>query len=246
MASHTLWKSLRIFKYNRCIPCIITCPFVNKQTIQVQVTPKWFNLNGNTYCDVVSEEPKKRNNKRKIFIPKITLLSETNDMTVMTLQEAEKLARRRDLKLVKVVDVDTRTERLVYRLMKIQDFMKEDAKAKAEAKEVKDKVLKEDKTIAISGKIADHDLNTKMKSIHKMLRKRYGVRVLVAADGNLDKAKGVRDIVIENCKEIAKAVTKSDSAFNAKVTLRPIVEKISQENKKEERVSAEEDGDIIH
>ncbi|XP_011300422.1 uncharacterized protein mIF3 [Fopius arisanus] len=239
MASNTLWKTLRIFNYNRCIPCTISLPLVNKQT--VTVTPKWVNLSGNSYCDVVSEEPKKPNNKRKIFIPKITLLSENNEMTVMTIEEAEKLARRRDLKLVKVVDVETRVDRPVYRLMKIQDFLKEEAKTKAAAKDAREKAIKEDKTIAISGKIADNDLHTKIKSIHKMLRKRYGVRVVIAADGNVEKAKTVRDTVIESCKEIAKVVTKNDSAFNAKVTLRPILDKINQDKKKEDNDSEEED-----
>lgn len=187
MASHTLWKALRIFNYTRCIPCTVSSPYINKPTVQVQVTPKLVTLT-NHYCDVVSDEPKKSNSKRKIFIPKVTLLSDTGDMTVMTLEEAEKLAHRRNLKLVKVVDVETRSERAVYRLMKVQDFMKEEAKAKAEAKAARDKTIKEDKTIAISGKIAEHDLETKLKSIQKMLRKRYGVRVLVAVDGNLEKA----------------------------------------------------------
>ncbi|XP_063987316.1 uncharacterized protein LOC135167736 [Diachasmimorpha longicaudata] len=241
MASHTLWKTLRVIKYNKCLPCITPSLFVNKQITQVQVIPKWVNLSGNSYCDVVSEEPKKSNNRRKIFIPKITLLAENDNMTVITLEEAEKLARRRNLKLMKVVDIDMRTERPVYRLMRIQDFIQEEAKAKSEAKKVKDRIIKEDKTIAISGKITDHDLDTKIKSIHKMLRKRYGVRVLVATDGNLEIAKRVRDTVIENCKEISKVVTKNDSAFNVKVTLRPVLENILQENRNEGTTGAEQD-----
>lgn len=55
--------------------------------------------------------------KMKLFVPKITLFTPEDEMQVISLEEANKLAKRRNLKLVLVSKKDNNNERDVYKLM---------------------------------------------------------------------------------------------------------------------------------
>ncbi|KAF7993286.1 hypothetical protein HCN44_006346 [Aphidius gifuensis] len=230
-ASRIIWRTIRVFNYPRCcmlnnnVTSLSSCVKINNKKNIILTSTRSISTSKYYYHenDVIEEEVKAK--KKKIFIPKITLLSEKDEISVMTLDEAQKLAKRRALKLIKIVDFDTKTERPIYKLMNISDFIKEENKAKAEAKEVKENSIKEDKTITVSSKIGDHDLNTKIKSMLKMLGKRHGIRAVISVDGSQEKADEVRNKIIESCKEVAKVVTKSDAAHNFKVTMRPIMQK---------------------
>lgn len=145
-----------------------------------------FNYN-KCYCNISIDDPVKTK-KKKVFVPRITLLSEKDEISIVTMEAAQKLASRHNMKLVKIVDLDTKTQRPVYKLMNIQEYLKSELKSKADAKEAKEKAIKEDKTIAMSSKIAEHDLYIKIKSMIKMLGKRHGVRVVIGIDGNKEKA----------------------------------------------------------
>lgn len=46
---------------------------------------------------------------------KVTLISQNEDVTIVSLAEAQKLSKRRELKLVKIIDVDAKTSRPVYK-----------------------------------------------------------------------------------------------------------------------------------
>jgi translation initiation factor IF-3 len=48
--------------------------------------------------------------------PKITLIDDQK-IEIVSLEAAKKLSKRRDLKLVKVIDLDAKTQRAVYKLM---------------------------------------------------------------------------------------------------------------------------------
>lgn len=193
-ASGIIWRTIRVFNYPKCcilnsnVTSSLSCIKINNKkniilssTRSISTSKYYYNEK-----DVIEEEVKTK--KKKIFIPKITLLSDKDEISVMTLEEAQKLAKRRALKLIKIVDFDTKTERPVYKLMNISDFIKEENRAKAEAKEVKENSLKEDKTITVSSKIGDNDLNTKIKSMLKMLGKKHGIRAVISVDGSKEKA----------------------------------------------------------
>lgn len=47
--------------------------------------------------------------------PKITLLTPDSSTMIVTLEEAQKMSKRRDLKLTKVTNIDTKTQRPTYR-----------------------------------------------------------------------------------------------------------------------------------
>ncbi|XP_057339341.1 translation initiation factor IF-3 [Microplitis mediator] len=239
MAINTLCKSVRNYNFTRIISCNLNLTtYKNKLNQQSCLLPRVMlsdsdnlniNLNYNKcYCNIGIDDPVKIK-KKKVFVPRITLLSEKDEISIVTLEAAQKLASRHNMKLVKIVDFDTKTERPVYKLMTLQEFIQSELKSKAEAKEAKEKAIKEDKTIAVSSKIAEHDLHIKIKSMIKMLGKRHGVRVVIAVDGNKEKAENVRNMIIDHCKEHAKAQAKSDTALNLKVTLRPIINKLNQE-----------------
>ena len=122
--------------------------------------------------------------KKKVFIPRITLWSEDNEISVVTLEMAEKIAKRRNLKLVKVVDFDTRTERATYKLMTTKAFLEEDTKRKNVAQRKRHTDIKPEKLMYLSSKISEHDLQTKMNSVVKLLGKRHEVRIIVNIEGD--------------------------------------------------------------
>lgn len=47
--------------------------------------------------------------------PKITLVGSDQSVSIVSLDEAQKISKRRDLKLVKIVDSDMKTQRPVYK-----------------------------------------------------------------------------------------------------------------------------------
>ena len=54
--------------------------------------------------------------------PKITLINVNETVSVVSLDEATKLSKRRDLKLVKILDLDTKTSRSVYKVI-LRDYL---------------------------------------------------------------------------------------------------------------------------
>lgn len=62
-------------------------------------------------------EPKNEAGERKKTrpIPKISLIHEDAKMEVITLDQAKKIAEKRQLKLVNVIDYDTKSKRPVYK-----------------------------------------------------------------------------------------------------------------------------------
>lgn len=121
---------------------------------------------------------------KRPIVPKITLISGKNDISVTTLEDAQKLATRRNLKLVKIVDLDAKTERPVYKLMTAAQYASEDVKAKKDKKS--NSPYKGEKVLMISAVISDHDLQTQVRKIEKWVAKEYEVRVSLS--GNAEKS----------------------------------------------------------
>ncbi|KAJ3630330.1 hypothetical protein MTP99_011530 [Tenebrio molitor] len=116
------------------------------------------------------------------IIPKITLVS-GDSVSVTTLQEAEKLSRRRDLKLIKIVDIDTKTERPVYRMMTGAEYHAEDLKQREQRKlEKQQQNIKGEKVLLINSKIAHHDLETQLRKALKWIKKNFEEKVYSAID----------------------------------------------------------------
>ncbi|CAB3367153.1 Hypothetical predicted protein [Cloeon dipterum] len=106
--------------------------------------------------------------------PLVTLLGpEKGSMTVMLLEEAEKIAKRRSLQLEWVSNPDAKSNRATYRLLT----------ASSGAGKLAAKVTKQDhkeKQLLLSSKIGTHDLESKIKQMVKWIKKRTDVRVTIS------------------------------------------------------------------
>lgn len=142
------------------------------------------------------DEPAKK--KKTIPIPKITLLAPDENVQVTSLEEAQKLAKRRDLKLVKIIDLDTKTQRPIYKLMTGTEYHAEDLKQREMRKEKKNEAIKGEKLLLINSKISEHDLESRMKNILKWINKKYEIRVVVSGD-NVDSCVCIKYNFIYDC-----------------------------------------------
>ena len=136
-------------------------------------------------------DPQSSEKKKKRFIPKITLLQQET-ITITTLEEAQKLSKRRDLKLVKLTDLDTKTQRAVYKLMTGSEYHEEELKQRELRKKEKgsNDALRADKVLMLNCVISQHDLSTHVNKIRKWLNKKYEVRISINCDASIEK--GVR------------------------------------------------------
>lgn len=137
------------------------------------------------------KDPESSEKKKKRFIPKITLLQQ-EAITITTLEEAQKLSKRRDLKLIKLTDLDTKTQRPVYKLMTGSEYHQEELKQRELRKKEKGSgdVLRGDKVLILNSVISQHDLSTHVNKIRKWLTKKYEVRISINCDASVEK--GVR------------------------------------------------------
>lgn len=130
-----------------------------------------------------SSDPEKK--KKTVRIPKITLVSPDESIQIVTLEEAQKISRRRDLKLIKVIDLDTKTHRPVFKLMSGSDYHAEDLKQREIRKEKKNDIaVKGEKLLLINSRITEHDLESRIKNIIRWLNKKYEIRVVLSGDSS--------------------------------------------------------------
>lgn len=94
------------------------CSLVLKRTLQNSIISGRQLMNLNRVACYCSEPPKtvplSKNPKHKTS-PRVTLMHSDNKMEITTLDQAKKIAERRQLKLVNIVDFDTKTSRPIYR-----------------------------------------------------------------------------------------------------------------------------------
>ncbi|CAG9860786.1 unnamed protein product [Phyllotreta striolata] len=159
--------------------------------------------------------------KKTVPIPKITLLSGDN-LTITTLEEAQKLSKRRDLKLVKINDLDSKTQRPVYKMMTATEYHAEDVKQKAAKKELRKKSIKGEKVLMIGQNIAEHDLQVHINKIKKWVGKRYEVRIVINGDSNnTEKAESVYKLIENSLNKEARIVQKRQKGSDIKFQLLP-------------------------
>ncbi|CAL4094380.1 unnamed protein product [Meganyctiphanes norvegica] len=119
--------------------------------------------------------------KKQYDSPLITLIDRDDKTTVLSLSQAQRLSKRRNLKLVKIEDPTLqKQERPLYKLLTGKEYFDEQILKKDEM--VKDASgVKGEKTILISGQIEKHDLESKMKNVIKWLKKSQRVKVTISA-----------------------------------------------------------------
>ncbi|KAF5285015.1 hypothetical protein FQR65_LT02327 [Abscondita terminalis] len=149
------------------------------------------------------EQPKKPKTQPE---PKITLISSDDNISITTLMEAQHLSKRRDLKLVKILDIDNKTQRPVYKLMTGAEYHQEELKQRKNKANKTNSGIKGEKLLMINSQISKHDLEVSANKILKWIGKRYEVRVSISgSDVNSEK--------VENVYKFLEDTLKNDTRF---------------------------------
>ncbi|XP_058835858.1 translation initiation factor IF-3, mitochondrial [Topomyia yanbarensis] len=155
--------------------------------------------------------------------PKITLVGTDDSVTIVSMDEAQKISKRRDLKLVRIIDVEVKTQRPVYRLMTSAEYLTEDLKRRQEKKLNREQMtIKGDKLLSISARITSHDLESKIHNVLKWLRKSYEVRVVIAGDGDKSKQEAVAARFQEATKDVGKILQHRFKENNLRFNIMPV------------------------
>lgn len=155
--------------------------------------------------------------------PKITLLGPDKDVSVVTLDVANKICERRAMKLVKIIDVDTKTQRPVYQMMTANQFLQEEGIGKSSSTSINDKnnvatnKPKSEKTALINCRIGRGDLESKINNFRKWLSKSHEVRVTVTGD----TANDVADEIVKMTYDYSRVVQRREKGDSVKFQLLP-------------------------
>lgn len=159
----------------------------------------------------------KKFRSKTVPVPKITLLGPEKDVSVVTMDVAAKMCERRGLKLVKIVDIDTKTHRPVYQMMTANQFLKEDSKILRNKDEKNPNKLKSEKTSLINCRIGQGDLESKVNNFRKWLSKMHEVRVTITGD----MANEIADKIIAMTQDCSRVVQRREKGDSVKFQLLP-------------------------
>lgn len=180
MSFYTLTKSLKLLN--------LTNTLIKRNNKPAQICNCFLQTNLSWYSTETTEQEKKKRPKT-VPIPRITLIS-GEEVKITTLEEAQRISKRRDLKLVKIIDLDAKTQRPVYKLMTGSEYHAEDLKQRENKKKERENAsIKGEKVLILSSSIQQHDIDVNVKKISKWLKKCYEVKVVINGDaGNMEKA----------------------------------------------------------
>jgi translation initiation factor IF-3 len=148
--------------------------------------------------DAVRLEGKKK--PKTMESPKIMLISETNSISVVTLEEAHKIAERKSLHLVPG-EATNKTDKPVYKLLTNADFVKLETEAISDTDAKEKKKEKEVKTLILRNKTADNDVLSKARQMNKWIEKGHIVRVMIGQPGEQGDPDHIYKLIEENMKE---------------------------------------------
>ncbi|KAG5876265.1 hypothetical protein JTB14_013002 [Gonioctena quinquepunctata] len=174
-----------------------------------------------------TNEPAEKPKRKTTPIPSISLIRD-DEILVTTLEEAQKLSKRRDLRLVKMVDLDTKTQRPIYKLMSVSEYKSQESEG---SKSNKQNSNKGEKFVMIGQNISEHDLNTRMKKMNKWLEKSYEVRIVINGDStNMDKAESVYKLMENGVGTNGRIVQKRQKGSDIKFQILPPKNKKDDDN----------------
>uniref|UniRef100_A0A1B0FV17 Translation initiation factor-3 n=1 Tax=Lutzomyia longipalpis TaxID=7200 RepID=A0A1B0FV17_LUTLO len=174
--------------------------------------------------------------------PKITLLGPDSSTTIVTLEEAQKISKRREMKLIKVMNFDTKTQRPTYRLMTNAEFKEEQLKSHvgsdSDEKNERRDPPKGEKLLQVNNKIGDHDLQARIKNVTKWLSKNN--RVVVVISGAVADAASSEKIFreIENAtKSAGNIVQKRGKGSDIRFQINPTPSARTEDDIKAAKIS---------
>ncbi|ALC41846.1 CG13163 [Drosophila busckii] len=142
--------------------------------------------------------PTKKDDKSNRQQQKITLIAQNEAMSVTTMEEAQKLAKRNNLHIMRL-NTDAKTGRTIFKLVTAAEMLADDHQHTDTPKSSAEKAQKRtEKSLTIGARMTDHDLASRLKNITKWLNKRHEVRILI--QGNLSGADE------SNAERIVKAI----------------------------------------
>uniref|UniRef100_A0A1B6H431 Translation initiation factor 3 N-terminal domain-containing protein n=1 Tax=Cuerna arida TaxID=1464854 RepID=A0A1B6H431_9HEMI len=162
-----------------------------------------------------TDKPKKPKKELKTYI---TLLDLDKKISVTTVEDAAKLALRRNYKLVKVVDFDPKTDRAVYQLLTESQYLKDD-KDWEEIKTKNEKSIIDSKVVSFSTNINEHDVLTKVNMMKKWLSKKYEVRVVIT--GDLKAGENIYKLIEQNIGDDGRIVQKRTKGSDVRFQILP-------------------------
>ena len=131
-------------------------------------------------------DEEEREKKIKTRVIKVNLIMPDQKVSSMTLEQAQKMAKRRNLQMTLLSDPPKFASfggRDVYEMITKSMHVKHSAESSEVNKEDPQCEYRESKTITFSDSIAEHDMQVKLKHIKKLLSKRHVVIVIIADDG---------------------------------------------------------------
>lgn len=152
------------FKYSQAFYSSKPINFVNKKSDDLESD---------------ATKPKKPKKELKTYI---TLLGVDNSMSITTVEEAKKLADRRNYTLEKVIDFDPKNSRAVYKLMTESQYLQYIKNDWEDNNSKKEQSNKDEKLVSLSSNTNENDVLTKLKMIKKWLTKKLEVRVVINGD----------------------------------------------------------------
>nr|CAD7199507.1 unnamed protein product [Timema douglasi] len=175
--------------------------------------------------------------KRKEIEQMITLLGTDGDIvSVISLLEAQKLSKRRNLKLLKIVEYDSKSGRPTYQLMSGVKYFEEEKKQRELNASKKATGFKGDKLVALSSKISGNDLSSKLKKMSKWLEKNYEIRIVISGvPENMTQAEKISDQISEAMKNEGRIVQKRQKGGDIRFQILPpkTVSKTSDDKNKD-------------
>ncbi|GAB0098588.1 uncharacterized protein DMENIID0001_143410 [Sergentomyia squamirostris] len=194
---------------------------VNRTAAVQFVTAK----NHETQRESASEKVDKIQKNQDKLKPKITLLLSDSSMMVVTLDEAQKMSRRREMKLLKIDNLDLKIQRPTYRLMTNAEFKEEQLNFDSENVDKQDKRhnIKGEKLLQLNRNIGAADLLARIKNATKWLTKNYKV-IAVISGGSSDNSaseKIFREIE-SSTKSIGKIVQKRINRSDIRFQINPV------------------------
>ncbi|KAG5670490.1 hypothetical protein PVAND_000752 [Polypedilum vanderplanki] len=184
------------------------------------------------YCTSKDAIPATGEDRKKTKpIPKITLIDTDQKMSVITMEQARKIADKRNLKLINIVDLDTKSSRPVYKLMSSHEYHAEELKRREEKKFAKSQPqIKSEKLLSIGNKITDHDLMNGINRLKKWILKMHEVRTVISfEDGDVQKADKIYAKIEKEMKPIeGRVLQKRVKGNEIRFTVMPTIKKSEQ------------------
>lgn len=171
--------------------------------------------------------------KRKNYENRITLISPDNSVSITDMRNAQSLSIRRDLKLVKIQDVDSKTRRPVFKLMTNAEYHAEELSRRKEKQTARlNNPNKGEKLMTLSSRIGEHDLMTGVRKMMKLLEKQYEVKVIIAGEDAqaAEKSEKIYHMIETQVKNACKIVQKRMKGNSLRFQLQPLRESGSQGN----------------